>query len=247
MQILSKFRLEAAGINRIRQWLETCDCATISAFRGYSGKAIEELGQDGFNLLTPEEKAQYAIPRSVNMRNTALLRSKITALGYGYIQIKGMFQEATASKPQGEVSFLVFDKDHKGALKKDILKLGNLFEQDSITYAPAGGNFSELETTPFYAEPGKGRHGPTGDVIARYTGVRVERYIHGEEPSEKEFLRFYSQIRNHKFAWDKREEVKYKPVEVESMQESPLTAMRYPSTIKSFITSVNAMTPKWTE
>lgn len=79
-------------------------------------------------------------------RNKELLQ-KLKAMKYSVISVKGQYIENYGSpdaREQGEESFLVVDINDKGKLKADLVKLGALYEQDSILYIPKGGNEGQL-------------------------------------------------------------------------------------------------------
>lgn len=142
----------------------------------------------------PEELEQFLVPPKVNKKNTAMLKQKITALGYGVLEIKGVYEEK-GCKPSVELSFFVFDIARKGKLRQTMLYLGNLFEQDSITYADAGSNFSLLSTTPFFDEPKRAKHKATGEVLARFRGVSYTT------PDISNEGQFYSKLKSKGFFW----------------------------------------------
>lgn len=79
--------------------------------------------------------------KSQNKAKNKVLSAKLLKLGYGITKVKGTYIENYGTKdekPVSEESFLVVDIKDKGSLKKDLIKLGSEFEQDSITYAPKG-------------------------------------------------------------------------------------------------------------
>ena len=155
------------NLPKLFKYISMYDCAAISAYRTYSAEAYYKYGSD-LKGADPEELKQYLIPPKVNKKNTAMLKQKITALGYGVLDIAGVYEEK-GCKPSVEISFFVFDVKKKGKLRQIMLYLGNLFEQDRITYADAGGNFSHLSATPFFDDPKHAKHKATGREI---TGFR---------------------------------------------------------------------------
>ena len=236
-QYYSATRITAAGANRLLYWIMHCDCATISAERNHTSSFIQEIGLDQYALLNETSNSsleakelleQYRVPNQVNKANTRKLANKLSALSYGYIRIKGMYQEKGMDKPTAEESFFVFDRLNKGTLKQDMLKLANQFHQDSISFAKAGTQkFALLETTPFSDLPNQPLHGPNGKVIEQFNHIRYEGYIKPEvEPfyeeteeqkearklrrkleEDRKFLMFFSQIRGKKLAWVNIQEI----------------------------------------
>ena len=195
--------VSAAGVNRIFDWNSKVDSGTISAFRTYDAKLFQTYGLKGVEALSdpdspmfdPEELEHYRVTRAVNMKNTKLLAMKIRAMGYGYIAIDGVYRESGTGKESREKSFFVFDYQQKGGLKKALLKLGNEFFQDSITYADAGGDYNLYMTSPFSLEPNQPLHGPSGKIDMRFSGRSANLT---DSLTEEQF---YSKIRNRPFFW----------------------------------------------
>ena len=92
-----------------------------------------------------------------------VLKSKLMSMGYGVTAIKGTYIENYGSSNAREVSeesFLVVDLKDKGTLKKDLIKLGEMFEQDSITYSLPSGEYYLISTNKCPdGYPGNGRIG----------------------------------------------------------------------------------------
>lgn len=231
------FKITAAGANRLLYWIMHCDCATISAERNHASSFIQEIGLDQYEQLNKASRNSkdvkelldhYRVPNRINKANTNKLANKLSALSYGYIRVKGMYQEKGMDKPTAEESFFVFDRLNKGTLKQDMLKLANQLHQDSISFAKAGTQkFALLDTTPFSALPNQLLHGPSGKVIEQFNHIRYEGYIKPEvEPfyeeteeqkearklrrkleEDRKFLMFFSQIRGKKLAWVNVQEI----------------------------------------
>lgn len=189
----NKKLLQAASLSKLLKYISTYDCATISACRTYSAEPYYRYGAE-LKGADPEELEQFLVPPKVNKKNTAMLKQKITALGYGVLEIKGVYEEK-GCKPSVEMSFFVFDISRKGKLRQTMLYLGNLFEQDSITYADAGGNFSLLSTTPFFDTPKRAKHKATGREIMGFDGVSYST------PDISNSGQFYSKLKNKGFFW----------------------------------------------
>lgn len=190
--------LTATSLARVAKYIQEYDCGTISACRTYSATPFYVYGLDRINKMDDREKeellSKYLVPPSVNKKNTYLLKQKIIALGFGVLPISGVYQEHGADLSK-EMSFFVFDIAKKGNLKKTLLYLGNLFEQDSITYADAGRDFKLLDTTPFYEEPKYAKHKASGFVIDTFRGVGFHT------PSSADAGQFFSRLKNKAFFW----------------------------------------------
>lgn len=131
-----------------RVWKQTIkfDSGTISAFRSRKDCGMGEK-------YTKEE----------NNKKQNILKSKLMMLGYSITKIKGIYIENYKTKDAVEVkekSFLVVDIKDTGNLKKDLIKLGEEFEQDSITYSKPSGEYHLISTNKCKsAYPGRGKIG----------------------------------------------------------------------------------------
>ena len=119
--------LQESSLSRIWKHSQAHDYGTITAFR-----SARDCGKG--KPYTKKENLQ---------RNTSLL-AKLRAKGYGVTAIKGSYIENYGSEdPEyppiegGENSFFVADLQDKGRLKKDLLALGEEFEQDTVIFGKA--------------------------------------------------------------------------------------------------------------
>lgn len=139
----SEYLKEAgAGLSRIYKHMSDHDTGMITAFR-YLKDATKEDTPD--NRYTKKENLQ---------RNKSLLL-KLQSLGYGVISVSGVYIENYKQPNAIEVAentFFVIDLKDKGNLKKDLLKLGEKFDQDSILFIPKGGKKSILIGTNHTSE-----------------------------------------------------------------------------------------------
>jgi len=140
--------LTETSLSRVFKHMKGHDTGTITAFRDK-----KECG--GSEIYTKKEKLQ---------RNKSLL-AKLQSKGYGVTSIKGTYIENFNSKdpkkPPKEVSenvFFVVDLKDSGNLLRDMKKLGELFDQDSILFIPKGGSNSTLHGTNHCSDfPGYGK------------------------------------------------------------------------------------------
>ena len=117
--------MNESSLSRIWRHISKHDSGTISAFR---------YGRDCGNGERYTKKD--------NMDRNVILKAKLLTKGYSVTPIKGTYIENYGSDTQLDVdedSFLVVDVKDSGKLKRDLMKLGEMFEQDSITYADVGG------------------------------------------------------------------------------------------------------------
>lgn len=190
-------QINSSSMSRIVSYLERFDCGTISAYRGYEGPIIQQLGTEEFERqlnADPHAFDQYKVKQVVNKKNSQLLKQKLLSLGYGVIAIYGVYKEIGSPTESKESSWFVFDYKQKGTLKKHLLYLGNQFEQDSITYADAGTDFDLYNTSPFSREPNKPLHKAKGNKQYRFNSYSI-----GSLPNSEQ--QFFSRLGNKPFYW----------------------------------------------
>jgi len=120
---LSKKLMNESSLSRIYAHTRKHDFGTITAFR-----SARDCGNG----------EKYT--KAENLKRNKSLLAKLRAKGYGVTKIKGSYIENYGSKNAkevGENSFFVVDLKDSGNLKKDLLALGEEFEQDSIIYGKA--------------------------------------------------------------------------------------------------------------
>lgn len=128
-----KDNIKESSLSRIVNYIQKYDSGTITAFR---------------DMYSRKENRQ---------RNKSLL-SKLLSKGYGVTSVQGVYIE-NYGKPNavevGESVFFVADLKNKGNLKKNLIELGEEFNQDSIMYIYKGGKKgSELIGTNQTGYPG---------------------------------------------------------------------------------------------
>jgi len=111
--------LKESSLSRVWTHNEKHDCGALTAFR-----KAEDCGEG--REYTKSENTQ---------RNRSLL-AKLKAKGFGVTKLKGKYPEG--GKTATEESFFVVDLNDSGTLEKDLRKLGQEFEQDSILIIPKG-------------------------------------------------------------------------------------------------------------
>lgn len=119
--------LSESSLSRVWKHVTKHESGIISAFRGF-----EDCGGG-----EPVTKAQ-------NRKNNSILKKKLLSMGYGVTKVNGVYIEnyktPNAVKVREE-SFLVVDLKDKGRLEKDLVKLGQEFNQDSITFSKPNGDY----------------------------------------------------------------------------------------------------------
>jgi len=111
--------IQESSLSRVWKHNEEHDCGALTAFR----KAAD-CG----------EGREYT-KRENKQRNKSLL-AKLKSKGYGVTKLKGQYPEG--GKTTTEESFFVVDLKDSGTFEKDLRKLGQEFEQDSILIIPKG-------------------------------------------------------------------------------------------------------------
>ena len=114
-----KQHLDESSLSRIWKHNEEHDTGALTAFR-----KGPECG--GGKLYNKKENAQ---------RNKSLL-AKLKSKGYGVTKLHGSYPEG--GKTTKEISYFVVDLKDAGNLEKDLRRLGQDFEQDSILFIPKG-------------------------------------------------------------------------------------------------------------
>ena len=160
-----KNQISESGLSRI--WKQTMehDSGTISAFR-----SAKDCNQG----------EKYS--KKENLDRSAKLKAKLLKLGYGVTKIKGTYIENYGSKNEKEVkedSYIVVDIKDTGNLERDLRKLGEEFEQDSITFQEKDGNYYLIGTNkcpegyPGYGKKlklGKSIFGKSGEFHSKING-----------------------------------------------------------------------------
>jgi len=155
--------IKESSLSRIWKHVTKHDSGTISAFR-----YAPECGNG-----TPYTKSE-------NMKKSSMLKSKLLSMGYGVTKVDGTYIEnygKPTAKRVKEVSYLVVDLKNGGSLKKDLIKLGSYFNQDSITYSKPNGDYYIISTnkcTDGY--PGNGSIGVTNKLGKPLFGKKGEFY-----------------------------------------------------------------------
>lgn len=126
--------LNESSLSRLWRKYKEFDSGTITAFRG--SKDIK-----------------------TNLKNNLELKTELIRRGYSVTAIDGVYIE-NYGKPNAqevrEKSFIVFDVNGNGKLRKDLEELGNKYDQDSITYSCAATGEYYLIGTNKTGYPGMG-------------------------------------------------------------------------------------------
>jgi len=122
--------MNESSLSRVWKHNEEHDCAALTAFRKYTNCGFDTNGNPCTN------KQPVKITNKENQKRNLGLASDIKQLGYNITKIIGTYPEGgTTAK---EVSYFVVDVKDSGALERDIKKLGQKYDQDSVLFIPKG-------------------------------------------------------------------------------------------------------------
>ena len=116
--------INAYSMYKIVQYLNEYDCGTISAFRGYDGRAIEAYGAEEFaRLLDPDRNPnfktdsitfqKFRVSYAVNKKNNNRFIVEFIYLCFVVFAIKVCYLELVSDKDYPEESLFVFDINKK--------------------------------------------------------------------------------------------------------------------------------------
>ena len=149
--------IDESSLSRLYKHYKGHDSGTISACRG-------------------------SFTKNENNIRTNELYVVLIGLGYSVTKIKGSYietQDDGSKKEVSEDSFIVVDIKDKGDLKKNLIKLGEKFDQDSITFSLKSGEYFLIGTTkrdgaePVYHQEiklGAPMFGKDGEIKSKVNG-----------------------------------------------------------------------------
>lgn len=111
--------INESSLSRIWRHNEKHDCAAMTAFRNN-----RDCGEG--EPYTKDENKK---------RNKSLL-AKLKSMGYSVTTLQGQYPEG--GKVSKETSYFIVDVNDGGNLEKDVMRLGEMFEQDSVLFIPKG-------------------------------------------------------------------------------------------------------------
>jgi len=165
---MSEFKkyIKETSLSRVWRQMKKFDSGTITAFR---------------NARDCGNGAKYT--RNENLKRNKSMLAKLQNEGYSVTRVKGSYIENYKSenaREVGEIVFFVVDITDSGKLKEDLIKFGEMFEQDSILFIPKGGEEGFLIGTnkcpdayPGYKKVSKLKNpmfGKTGEFFTRVNG-----------------------------------------------------------------------------
>jgi hypothetical protein len=152
--------LKESSLSRIQSQIKKYDSGIITAFRDR-----EDCGKG------PK------IKRSEKMKRNAELKAELIKSGYGVTSVNGAWLE-NGEKEVKENSFFVVDLLDKGTLKRDLMRLGEKYEQDGVIFIKDGlvyliGTNDCPDAYPGYGNVdklGKSKFGKSGEFYTKIKG-----------------------------------------------------------------------------
>lgn len=136
--------LQASGLSRLLEWNQKFDAGVISASRKYNncGYKIDNMGNETDvpcptdELGRPVKEQPQKLSKDEIKKATKALATELRAMGYCITRVKGKYPEG--GKEVVEDSIFVVDCKNKGTLKRDLIKMGIKYKQDSVLILPKG-------------------------------------------------------------------------------------------------------------
>ena len=153
--IYNRKTINESSINRMFHWINTCDCAFITAFR----YELTNVVNPNKTYYGPNNdwKDKKIFTHEENRMKNKLLYGELLKLKYGVIKVKGVYPEGM-DKESSEESYLVINRFNEQNFLNNILRLGEFYNQDSIYYKPKDKTYGYLigtnSTYPGYHKKG---------------------------------------------------------------------------------------------
>ena len=182
-------RLHESSVTRIMSHLKNYDCGTITAFRGTCANPTENTLD---SVLVYEGKE---IPLSVKKQWNRDLKSALLKLGYGVTAIKGRYREDGWDSASDEESFFVVNLPNDPNFIKNMQKLGEAYNQDSILIKEKGSDNAYLlgtNTSEGDFNPALGKTQDIGklhvniplDYLGASSVIKNKAFVFGENKNE---------------------------------------------------------------
>lgn len=120
-----KQHLNESSLSRVWSKIEEHQCGAISGYRDENST-------------------------SQNRKNNSEISAYLRKKGYSVTRVSGNYVEnfgTDTAKEVAEPSFFVCDQNDSGNLEKDLMKLGQMYDQDSVLIIPQGGKGAYLYGT----------------------------------------------------------------------------------------------------
>lgn len=187
-------RINESSLSRVVHHMANHDCGTITAHRAKEGCG------------GPDDKP-YS--REDNKKRNRQLYAILESLGYGVTEVDGAYIENFGKPNAIEVTedvYFVVDLKDKGDLEKNLTRLGEQFDQDSIMFIPKGEMGILIGTNQCSDYPGYGKKMPFssrsfGKPGEFMTKVRNRPFIFEDSFLEKSCNENYYSVANIMGKW----------------------------------------------
>lgn len=244
--------LNESNINRMLHWLKGCDCAFITAFR----KEFKDIRDKDATYFGPngdwEEGKKFSHEK--NRQKNKLMVAELLQLGYGVTKVQGVYPETPKTDDAPitdnediEESYLVVNRRNDENFLKNLQRIAEFYNQDSIYYKEAGAEEGHLIGTngcgwPEYHEKGSGSklHLDTGSNYMSRLGNKAFSFASADSEETNHEKR--KELRREKLAeavtfW--RNIVNGRMMVIENMH--PLTRKTMNEAIRSYKASVKTL------
>ena len=190
--------LNESNINRMLHWLKGCDCAFITAFR----KEFKDIRDKDATYFGPngdwEEGKKFS--HEENRQKNKLMVAELLQLGYGVTKVQGVYPETPKTDDAPitdnediEESYLVVNRRNDENFLKNLQRIAEFYNQDSIYYKEAGAEEGHLIGTngcgwPEYHEKGSGSklHLDTGSNYMSRLGNKAFSFVSADSEETKD-------------------------------------------------------------
>ena len=244
--------LNESNINRMLHWLKGCDCAFITAFR----KEFKDIRDKDATYFGPngdwEEGKKFS--HEENRQKNKLMVAELLHLGYGVNKVQGVYTETPKTDDAPitdnediEESYLVVNRRNDENFLKNLQRIAEFYNQDSIYYKEAGAEEGHLIGTngcgwPEYHEKDSGSklHLDTGSNYMSRLGNKAFSFVSADSEETNHEKR--KELRRKKLAeavtfW--RNIVNGRMMVIENMH--PLTRKTMNEAIRSYKASVKTL------
>ena len=244
--------LNESNINRMLYWLKGCDCAFITAFR----KEFKDIRDKDATYFGPNGDWEEGkkISHEENRQKNKLMVAELLQLGYGVTKVQGVYPETPKTNDAPitdnediEESYLVVNRRNDENFLKNLQRIAEFYNQDSIYYKEAGAEEGHLIGTngcgwPEYHEKGSGSklHLDTGSNYMSRLGNKAFSFASADSEETNHEKR--KELRRKKLAeavtfW--RNIVNGRMMVIENMH--PLTRKTMNEAIRSYKASVKTL------
>lgn len=129
----SRGSLTESSINRMMSWVNNKDIAIITAFR-YELKDRKKWSRNK-TYMGPENSWEWGhqFTHEENRQKNKMMVAELMSLGYGVTKVKGVYPEGQ-TRESHEESYLVVNLDNDKNFRKNLQRIAEYYNQDSVYY-----------------------------------------------------------------------------------------------------------------